>query len=183
MKYYSLWSTSNHLPSSNLASPFLNQSGIDWCTFCSTDLQFFKSLPFLSKTNTDVLPTETCFNFCFWGEGMWYQQSPKGHKSWVKHWKNRIKQGNVCSWNTLLCRKAVNDITLHIFLTDGFLQMNASEQQINCCNYCIICMHCFAQRERPLGNRLDFFRHGSGVEQRIKYKFLPAGLFGDTEPR
>lgn len=36
-----------------------------------------------------------------------------------------------------------------------------------CCNYCIICMHCFAQPwERPLGNRLGFFRHGSGAKDK-----------------
>lgn len=37
---------------------------------------------------------------------------------------------------------------------------------MNCCNYCIICMHNFAQPwETPQWNRLDFFRHGSGAEQ------------------
>ena len=35
-------------------------------------------LPFSSTAQMDVLPTETCFNFCLGGEGMWYQHSPAG---------------------------------------------------------------------------------------------------------
>ena len=33
-------------------------------------------LPFSSKANTEVCPTDTCFNLCLGGGGMWYQQSP-----------------------------------------------------------------------------------------------------------
>lgn len=44
------------------------------------------NLPFSSTVYTDVWPTDSCFNLCLGGDGMWYQQSPAtGGQTWMQH--------------------------------------------------------------------------------------------------
>lgn len=47
------------------------------------------NLPFSSTAYTEVWPTDTCFNLCFGGDGMWCQQSPAtGSWTWMLETSN-----------------------------------------------------------------------------------------------
>lgn len=138
-KYYSSCSTSNLSRKALTSLSFLSQPDVYlsmFCNICKSNLK--KSVPFLSNTNTDVRPTETCFSFCFWGEGIWYQQSPKSQKYLSKTLRKQNYVWEILEISAAELHSCARKLwmTLQFRYFSSFWETNTlSEEQITCYSY------------------------------------------------